>query len=68
MATEEFSVGYNEGYDAGWNAAQDERKPWVGLTDQELMAVYESEQQGRWGDHVRSLQSIEAKLKEKNDN
>jgi hypothetical protein len=43
-----------------------EYKPWVGLTDEELIGAYETEQQGRWGDHVRSLRAIEAKLKEKN--
>jgi hypothetical protein len=35
MTTEQYSIGYDEGYQAGWNAAMDtspQRKPWVGLT------------------------------------
>ena len=32
MATEEYQVGYEAGYQDGWNAAQ---KPFVGLTDEE---------------------------------
>jgi hypothetical protein len=39
---------------------------WKGLTDEELLGIYEEEQQGRWGDHVRSLRAIEDKLKELN--
>ena len=42
------------------------KREWVGLTDEELISVYESEQAGRWGDHIRSLRAVEAKLKEKN--
>ena len=34
-----------------------QRKP---LTDEQLIAAYESEQQGRYGDHIRSLRAIEA--------
>lgn len=37
-----------------------------GLTQEDLIKTYEDEQQGRWGDHVRGLLAIEAKLKEKN--
>ena len=40
-----------------------QRKP---LTDEQLIAAYDSEQQGRYGDHIRSLRAIESKLKEKN--
>lgn len=35
----------------------EQRKP---LTDEQLIAAYESEQQGRYGDHIRSLRAIEA--------
>ena len=35
------------------------QRTWVGLTDDELIATYESEQQGRWGDHVRGLRAVE---------
>ena len=41
-------------------------KPWVGLTELEALGAYEAEQQGRWGDHVRGLLAVEAKLREKN--
>ena len=41
-------------------------KPWVGLTEIEALGAYEAEQQGRWGDHVRGLLAVEAKLREKN--
>ena len=34
-----------------------QRKP---LTDEQLIAAYESEQQGRYGDHIRALRAIEA--------
>ena len=30
------------------------------LTEVALLGAYESEQQGRWGDHVRGLRAIEA--------
>lgn len=30
------------------------------LTDEQLIAAYESEQRGRYGDHIRSLRAIEA--------
>jgi hypothetical protein len=29
------------------------------LSDEQLIAAYESEQQGRWGDHVRGLRAVE---------
>lgn len=31
----------------------------LALTDEELISVYESEQQGRFGDHVRGLRAVE---------
>lgn len=42
MATEEYSVGYNEGYQEGWNAALGSAPPkreWVDLTDDEIEDV-----------------------------
>ena len=33
MATEEYQIGYEAGYQDGWNEAQ---KPFVGLTDEEI--------------------------------
>jgi len=41
----------------GQGFAPPQRKP---LTDEQLIAAYESEQQGRYGDHIRSLRAIEA--------
>jgi hypothetical protein len=32
----------------------------------ELLGAYEEEQRGRFGDHVRGLLNVQAKLKEKN--
>lgn len=40
---------------------------WVDLTELQLLGAYEAEQQGRWGDHVRGLLAIQAKLKDKNN-
>jgi hypothetical protein len=37
MATEEYQIGYEAGYQDGWNEAQ---KPFVGLTDEEIWDVY----------------------------
>ena len=39
MATEEYSIGYEEGHQAGWNAAMDSlpaQRTWVGLTDEQI--------------------------------
>ena len=42
MATEEYSVGYNEGYQDGWNAALEPALPkreLVNLTDEEIEEI-----------------------------
>jgi hypothetical protein len=73
---EEYSVGYSEGYQAGWNEAMDATPPnvamppaaprqsarstWVGLTNQELVDLTSIYS----GDPL--YRAIEAKLKEKN--
>ena len=38
---EEWTVGYDEGYQAGWNAAMDAKpaRGWVGLTDEEIEEI-----------------------------
>ena len=57
MATEEYQVGYEAGYQDGWNAAQ---KPFVGLTNQELVdltSIYSG---------APLYCAIEAMLREKN--
>lgn len=56
MATEEYQVGYEAGYQDGWNAAQ---KPFIGLTDEEIKTI--------WRQTVNEVcRAIEAKLREKN--
>jgi hypothetical protein len=42
------------------------QRQWVDMPELELLGAYEEEQQGRWGDHVRGLLNVQAKLKEKN--
>jgi hypothetical protein len=59
MATEEYQVGYEAGYQDGWNAAQ---KPFVGLTDEERWVIFEKNQTIN-----AVINAIEAKLKEKNN-
>jgi hypothetical protein len=69
MATEEYAVGYAEGYQTGWNEAIDSIPPaaqrqWVGLTEDEMYLNcpnwLSQEQSKVW------IQQIEAKLREKN--
>ena len=55
--TVEGLLGFHE---QGWRVVPTtppQRKP---LTDEQLIAAYDSEQQGRYGDHIRSLRAIEA--------
>jgi hypothetical protein len=42
------------------------QRQWVDMPELELLGSYEEEQKGRWGDHVRGLLNVQAKLKEKN--
>jgi hypothetical protein len=42
------------------------QRQWVDMPELELLGAYEEEQQGRFGDHVRGLLNVQAKLKEKN--
>ena len=42
------------------------QRQWVDMPELELLGAYEEEQQGRWGDHVRGLLNVQAKLREKN--
>jgi len=71
MATEEYSVGYEAGYQDGWNAATDATPPqrtWVGLTDEEIDDLFEAN-----GNEPSALfwiafaRAIEEKLKKKNN-
>lgn len=43
-------------YEAYFSPKPTQRNP---LSDEELISVYESEQQGRFGDHVRGLRAVE---------
>jgi len=58
MATEEYQIGYEAGYQDGWNEAQ---KPFVGLTDEEIRACIASNKYA-----FEIVRAAEAKLKEKN--
>ena len=74
MATEEYSVGYNEGYQDGWNAALIPPKPWVELTDYDLNPLVEKcakyygyeMQPVQTAGFYRLADAISAKLKELN--
>ena len=62
MATEEYQIGYEAGYQDGWNEAQ---KPFVGLTTEEREQV-QTESYGKVPHHIALIAAVEAKLKEKN--
>ena len=71
MATEEYSVGYDAGYQAGWNEAMDAQttppqRTWVGLTDEEIAELWYDFRDRDMGYAVRFAHVLEAKLKEKN--
>jgi hypothetical protein len=36
MATEEYSIGYEQGKQDGFNEAMAQQRTWVGLTDEDL--------------------------------
>jgi hypothetical protein len=54
------AVELGKAYERGWNAALAQRE-WVGLTDDEMEALFLNE------DGVRFARYIEAKLREKNN-
>ena len=45
---------------------QEYKKPWVGLTDDEVREIYGIDLDYKDGDYARYARAIEAKLKEKN--
>ena len=55
--SDDLTIAYVSGFHDGKNKNAPQRKP---LTDEQLIAAYDSEQQGRYGDHIRSLRAIEA--------
>ena len=67
MATEEYSIGYEDGKSAGFDECMAQQRTWVGLTDEEREQVYRI-----WRFHpsnetnLHLCKAIEAKLKEKN--
>ena len=60
---------YNLGYEDGWNSAREERREWVGLTDEEVRECY-AHVEGVTVSEAVILMSVvrttQAKLKEKN--
>jgi len=57
------SVAYSRGYEDGMAAeaqVQKTLKPWVGLTDEEMQAIWD-----RYA-HMEMMRAVEAKLREKN--
>ena len=61
---EEYSVGYSEGYQAGWNAAIETTPPaaqrqWVSLTEEEDRDCYHPMRD-------QHIANVKAKLREKN--
>lgn len=74
MATEEYSVGYNEGYQAGWNAALTPKPPSKQDLNQEMLDAFQQWANGeRFGDQEElenarlSRNVILAKIKEENN-
>lgn len=79
MATEEYSIGYKEGYQEGWNAAIENAPPkreWQSLTDEQIRLMAHNDDEGDWSDlrlrscwhegYLEGARSAEAKLREKN--
>jgi len=67
MATEEYQIGYEAGYQDGWNEAQ---KPFVGLTDEEMEAAIpfgNFSGEYSYDDILNIILLIQAKLRNKND-
>lgn len=74
--SEEYSIGYSEGYQAGWNEAMDASPPaakrqFVGLTNEEIFSVLGNLQREYNGPPTEDSRvvfalAIEAKLREKN--
>ena len=62
MATEEYQVGYEAGYQDGWNAAQ---KPFIGLTDEQYEKAIRDNMLLQMN-FAGIRDDIEAKLREKN--
>ena len=55
---------YVDGYEAGYQAGMEEKKPWVGLTVDEIDGIYNQDK--LIYKPLEFLRAIEAKLREKN--
>jgi hypothetical protein len=63
MTTEQYSIGYEAGYQEGWNDAQKPQRTWVGLKDEQYL---EACQIAEGGNYMVAFQRIQQWLKEKN--
>ena len=61
--SEEFSVGYDQGYQDGWNECVDAKREWVSLTDDEIRKLFNGYVAP---ENLLMFRAIEAALKEKN--
>lgn len=62
MTTEQYSIGYEAGYQDGWNESQDAQNPqrtWVGLTNEEREQAEKREHEFVCGECVKCGASIE---------
>ena len=62
MATEEYSIGYEQGKQDGFNEAMAQQRTWVGLTDEDISICLDAGD----GSLGKIISFIEAKIKEKN--
>jgi flagellar biosynthesis/type III secretory pathway protein FliH len=58
-ANKDTGYEYTDGYEDGYKAGMEEKKPWVGLTDEEVAKCWSTSAVASW-------KNIEAKLREKN--
>jgi hypothetical protein len=69
MTTEQYSIGYEAGYQEGWNDAQKPQRPsrsditWVGLTDEQYLEACKI---AEGGNYMVAFQRIQQWLKESN--
>lgn len=70
MATEEYSIGYEDGKSAGFDECMAQQRTWVGLTDEEHTNIQRQTPYKPFmtvSEYATLVQvAIEAKLKEKN--
>jgi hypothetical protein len=61
-ANKDTGYEYTDGYEDGYKAGMEEKKPWVGLTDEEFHDLQIEHGDDLWA----NFKAIEAKSKEKN--